>query len=95
MSPGNECCLMYHTLMGLICTQMCACLWLIVVVVNISAVSVRRRISRGNGSVFIIVVLTAGVVGTRVVPPVRHVSLQPLVRQKHHGCHLLINSIEV
>lgn len=57
---------------------------LIVVVVDISAVSVRTRVTGASGGVFIIVVLTALVSGASVVHPVRQVSLQPLVRGGTH-----------
>lgn len=53
---------------------------LIVVVVDISTVSVRTGVTGASGGVFIIVVLTALVSGASVVHPVRQVSLQPLVR---------------
>lgn len=53
---------------------------LIVVIVDISAVPVRARVTRADGGVFIIVVLTTVVSGASMVHPVRQVSLQPLVR---------------
>lgn len=54
---------------------------LIVVIVDVSAVPVRARVTRAGGGVFIIVVLTALVSGASMVHPVRQVSLQPLVRE--------------
>lgn len=54
---------------------------LIVVIVDISTMSVRARVTRPYRGVFIIVVLTPVVIGACVVHPVRQVSLQPLVRK--------------
>lgn len=53
---------------------------LIVVIVDISSVPVRARVTWAGGGVFIIVVLAAVVSGASMVHPVRQVSLQPLVR---------------
>lgn len=53
---------------------------LIVVIVDISAVSVRTGVTWASGGVLVIVVLSALVSGASVVHPVRQVSLQPLVR---------------
>lgn len=58
------------------------CVWaaLIVVIVDICPMPVRRP--RADGGVFIIVMLTALVMGSGVVHPVLQVSLQPLVRKQ-------------
>lgn len=66
----------------------------IVVVVDISSMSVRTRVTRADGGIFIIVVLTALVSGASVVHPVRQVGLQPLVRKQNprHGRDSLGNS---
>lgn len=55
----------------------------IVVIVDISTMSVRTRVTRADGGVFIIVVLAALVSGASVVHPVRQVGLQPLVRKQN------------
>lgn len=65
---------------------------LIVVIVDISSVSVRTRVTRADGGIFIVVVLTPLISGASLVHPVRQVSLQPLVRKKHHRRDSLGNS---
>ena len=66
----------------------------VVVVVDISSMSVRTRVTRADGGIFIIVVLTTLVSGASVVHPVRQVGLQPLVRKQNprHGRDSLGNS---